>query len=41
MRKKELYSAPKATEYLIQTSSALLIGGSKEDYGDAQEEEWD
>lgn len=31
MRKKEIYSVPKAKEYLIQTSGALLIEGSKGD----------
>lgn len=40
MRTKEIYSAPKAKVYLIQTSGALLIDGSKEDYGDAITDEW-
>lgn len=40
MRKKEIYSAPKAKEYLIQTSGALLIEGSKKDYGEAETDDW-
>ncbi|GEM_PF-3136439 len=40
MRKKEIYSVPKAKEYLIQTSGALLIEGSKGDYGEAETDDW-
>ena len=40
MKNKENYSAPQAKVYIIQTSGALLIDGSKGDYGDAITDEW-
>lgn len=41
MSKKEIYSAPEVKEHIIQTSGALLIEGSKKDYGEAETDDWD
>ena len=41
MSRKEIYSAPKATEQLIQTEKALLeMSGGRQDYGEAEKGSW-
>lgn len=41
MSKKEIYSAPKAKEQLIQTEKALLeVSGGRQDYGEAETDSW-
>lgn len=38
---KQSYQKPEANVYLIQAKLPLLIAGSHEDYGEAEEQDWD